>query len=295
MTDEEWLDTPPAQAMVTFMFFMMSIMMVTIGSFVGGMVTKFLNWAMNKSLEEKLSQMPPEVQAKAAQIRSLFDSNRDDALRNGLIIIASWSAFEAHFEDFCKGVLEMNPNILDGKDIRKLKVSLSQALASDAERLDMIYESIEDHIGKVAGVSRCEEILKFMDLSGNVPKAIKDEFYNSQVVRHVWAHRAGVADAKFVSQAAHLGFNQGELVAVTTQQLSNYLTAVLMYAMIIVNRHRALYDLEPFSVDDKADYNNSALVEGYRDLYPSMQSADRGTAAPESNAPHQQDNPGPNP
>jgi hypothetical protein len=93
------------------------------------------------------------------------------------------------------------------------------------------------------------------------------------MVRHVWAHRAGIADAKFIRQAAHLGYGQGDLVATTNEQLQAYLSAVLLYAMIIIKRHRAVFGLDPMSID-KVENDSSGLADAFRSLYPPNQDAE---------------------
>ena len=131
-----------------------------------------------------------------------------------------------------------------------------------------------------SGVDRFEAVLELLNLSEQVPKPITDEFYKAQMVRKVWAHNAGIADAKFVRQAAHLGFKQGDLVAITTEQLFDYLGAILVYTWIIMNRHRALHRLDPMPLGDDpmpALKVSSPLKDAYESLYPPMQHSEQDT------------------
>lgn len=250
--EEEWAATPTADALVTFILFMMSVVKFTVSSILNsGSVDGFNRWVteqLEPLIQAKLAEQP-ELAAHTDRVRALFDSDRDESLRNGLIVIASMRAFEACFEDFCKGMLQTDPSLIDGQNLDKLKVPLTRFLSATAdEKQDVVYESIENSVGKGNGIDRYEDILGFLRLSESVPKPIKDAFYKLQVVRHVWAHRAGVADAKFIRQAPHLGIAQGELVAVTREDLTEYLTVVLTYVLILMNRHRAVFGLDPILV-----------------------------------------------
>lgn len=269
--EEEWAATPTADALVTFILFMMSVVKFTVSSILNsGSVDGFNRWVteqLEPLIQAKLAEQP-ELAAHTDRVRALFDSDRDESLRNGLIVIASMRAFEACFEDFCKGMLQTDPSLIDGQNLDKLKVPLTRFLSATAdEKQDVVYESIENSVGKGNGIDRYEDILGFLRLSESVPKPIKDAFYKLQVVRHVWAHRAGVADAKFIRQAPHLGIAQGELVAVTREDLTEYLTVVLTYVLILMNRHRAVFGLDPILVgaDDNPD---SPVVSAFRTVYP---------------------------
>ncbi len=249
MTEDEWAATPPADAVATFVIFIMKVFKLTVGGILISAATRGFNATMTEKLnplaEAQLAEKP-ELAAHVAKVRGLFDSRHDDSLRNGLIIIALVSAFEACFEDFCKGVMQMDPSVLDDKDLPKPKYTMTQFLSTSEEnKRDVIYESIENAVGKSNGIDRYENILKFLNLSEHVPDPIKDTFYKAQVIRHVWAHRAGIADKKFVTKAPHLGFNEGDLVAVTIEDLSQYLVTILSYALILTNRHRALFGFDP--------------------------------------------------
>jgi len=141
--------------------------------------------------------------------------------------------------------------------------------ATDAEKIQSLYHAIEDLVGLKSGTGRYEDILKFVELDGAVPKIIKDHLYNAQLIRNVWAHSAGTADAKFVEKGPHLRWNQGDLVKLTLEETRDYLSAVLYYGMIITNRHRDKCGLPPAPVGDKAA--TTPLGAAYVGMYPSLQ------------------------
>lgn len=270
MTEEEWGASLPAGAVVTFVLFMVSVVKLTAGGLVNAATHDF-NAAITEKLEPNIEAQlaeKPELAPHVDRVRGAFDSAFDAALRNGLIVIASVSAFEACFEDFCKGLLQMDPSVIDDKDLPKPKFTMAQFLStSEEDKRDVVYESIENAVGKGNGINRCEGILKYFNLSEAVPLPIKDAFYNAQVVRHVWAHRAGVADKKFLAKAPHLGFNQGDVVSVTMADLTEYLLAVLSYALILINRHRASFGFDPYPLPADAA-PDSAVANAFRAVYP---------------------------
>ncbi|MCW2555370.1 MAG: hypothetical protein JWR78_5151, partial [Mycobacterium sp.] len=165
MTEEEWGTTAPAGAVVRFVLFMVRVVKLTAGGIFISAATHDFNATMTKRLDplaEAQLADKPELAPHVDQVRAVFDSGHDEALRNGLIIIAAVSAFEACFEDFCKGMLQMNPSVIEDKDLPKPKFTMTQFLStSDEDKRDVVYQSIEASVGKGNGIGRCENILKF--------------------------------------------------------------------------------------------------------------------------------------
>ncbi|BBX39806.1 hypothetical protein [Mycobacterium simiae] len=260
MTEEEWQETAAAQAVETFGFFMLTILMNIVGGVVGGLVSKGVTWLLKQRVEK--AGLPPEKYA------AVLDLNRDDALRHALVLVASWSALEAYLEDFSKAVLQADMSILANKDFDKVKVPVAELLAPEDEKLDNVYQAMQAFVGTKAGTKRFEELVELLGLGGQVPKVIKDNVYNAQMIRNVWAHKAGVADLKFVRQAPQLGFTQGQLVSISLEQLRDYLIAILAYGMIVMNRYRANCGLGPMPMTND---EGGEIIDAYRDLYPPLQ------------------------
>lgn len=262
MTEEEWRETAAAQAVLTFAFFMSSVLMNIIGGTVGGLVVKGLSWLV-KAASQQEGQPTPDALASA------LNPERDEALRNGLLVIAAWSAFEACIEDFCKGILQADVSIVGTKEFGRVKVPVSELLAPEDERLDTVFQAMQDFVGKRAGITEFEGLLTLLGLGGDVPDVISRAIYAANMVRNVWAHRGGTADLKFTKKAAHLGYTQGQLVAVTQDQLTEYVSAIMSYAMIILNRHRAQYGLSPMPLSE--DGQNNPIKDAYRAMYAPAQ------------------------
>jgi hypothetical protein len=278
MTQDEWLETAAADTITNFLAIMMGTLASAMGGAIGGILTKvgtsFLTYLMDEAKAERGDTLPDDK--LTLKLREHLDPDREDPRRNGLIIVAIWSAFESMFDDFAKALIVERPEALRGKDISRIKVPITQLFASGEEKAEVVLDGIKGAVGKGAGVSRCEEILNYVDLSGPVPKEIKDPVYHSQMIRHIWAHRVGIADAQFVSKAKRLGFSEGELAAVDLQQLVDYLSAVIMYAMIIMNRHRQLHGLEPVTgILDSNENTSGTMREAFHNLYATEYSESR--------------------
>lgn len=270
MTQDEWLETPAADAITNFLAVIMGTLASGMGGTIGGILTKigtsFVTYLMDEGKAERGDTSPDDKLTQ--KLRQQLDPDREDPRRNGLIIVAIWSAFESSFDDFVKALIIECPEAMRDKDISRIKVSITQLFADGEDKAAVVLDGIKDAVGKGAGVSRCEAILKYLDLSGPVPPEIKDQVYHSQMIRHIWAHRAGIADAQFVQKAKRLGFSEGDLVTVDTQQLINYLSAVVFYTMIIMNRHRDLHGLEPITgILGSNEKASGTMREAFHNLY----------------------------
>lgn len=272
MTNDEWLETPAAAAMTNFMAVIMGTLASSLGGVIGGFFTKvgtaFFTHLLDEAKKERGDADAPDDKL-TEKLRQQLDPEREDPRRNGMTVVAIWSAFESSFDDFTKAVITERPEVLrDREDVAKIRVPVTQLFADGDEKADVILDALKDVAAKGAGTRRCESILKYLDLSDRVPKPISDVVYQSQMVRHIWAHRVGIADAQFVKNAGGLGFKEGDLVSVDMQHLIDYLSAVVMYAMIVMNRHRKLHGLEPVTgVLVNNEKTSGTLREAYHKLY----------------------------
>lgn len=265
MTNDEWLETPAADAITNFLAVMFGMLASALGGVVGGFFTKlgsaFFLFMADQDQPDDEDKQPNKLIDK---LRKHLDPDSEDPRRYGLMLVAAWSAFESSFDDFAKALIMERSDRLHDQDLSKIKVPITQLFAGGEEKAEVVLEGIKATVGKTSGVKRCESILKYVDLNGNVPQSISAEVHHSQMIRHIWAHRVGIADAQFVAKAPRLGFSQGDLVSVEPAELTKYLNAILMYAMIVMNRHRAVHGLEPVTdlFSDKTDESLKAAFDG---------------------------------
>lgn len=178
----------------------------------------------------------------------LMDRDYQASFMRAMPVIAAFSVFEAYVEDFTKGVMRLNEDILDDPRIQAVKVPLRELLAPEDEKLDRVYRALSESAGKTPGVVRYEDLLQLVGLSGDTPELVKDEFFKAQMVRHVWTHNAGIADAQFVRRTGHLGFKKGDLVTIEQPQSLEYIMATTVYGIVIANRHRKQCGLDPLPI-----------------------------------------------
>ena len=96
MTAQQYDATAPGQATKSFVKFMLSAMMIALGSEIGGIATNALGW-----FAELRAKKNPHAKRLADAVES-HDRRHQAALRKGLLIIASWSAFEAWVEEWSR-------------------------------------------------------------------------------------------------------------------------------------------------------------------------------------------------
>jgi hypothetical protein len=258
MTPEEYDATAPGQAIKRFIKFMMSAMMIAVGSEFGGKVTDALGavvqlgavFSTDKTLKE------------AAEA---FDRHHQAALRRGILVIASWSAFESWAEDFTKGLMQIDPTRFEQKQFGQRTVQPGD-LASEDDRNDM-FASIEKSVDRsTKGIDRYEALFAKVDLTGDVLPIVKPGFTNALAIRNVWAHNAGYADAEFGRTAIGLAFPMGELVNVDYRHATDCMSALITYAMIVANRHRDAHGVGPMPMQGQP--RDTSLGQAYLDRYP---------------------------
>jgi hypothetical protein len=264
MTEEEWRKTQTAQAVVAFLAVSLSVAINYLGGELGGVFTRIAATMAKANIEEQIEQagLPPFL-------KGLVDPDRDDAMRAGMYLTAILSALEACIEDITKAAIEADRTITEGREYERLRLSATGLFSTDEEKIQALYQAIEESVGLKSGANRYEDILKFVQLDGAVPGIVRDYLYNAQLIRNVWAHSAGTADAKFVKQAPHLRWAQGDLVKLTLEETRDYLSAVLLYGMIVTNRCREKCGLAPSQAGEKMAA--TPLGAAYVAMYPSLQ------------------------
>lgn len=260
MTEEEWRETDTAKAVAAFMALELSVLINVLGGEVGGFVTRIFTSGAKGNIEQQI-----EEAGLPLFLKGFVDPDRDDALRGGMYLIAALSALEACVEEITKAALKADQTLITGKPFEKLKIPASVGFAPEDEKIESLYTVIDESVGLKAGINRYEGVLKFVNLDGRVPDIIGEHLYAAQLIRNVWAHSAGKADAKFVAKAPHLRWEQGDLVKLKLDEVQGYLTAVILYGTIIANRHRAGFGLPPASIGEKAKDHD--LNRAYREMY----------------------------
>jgi hypothetical protein len=262
MTEEEWRQAETAQSITDFMAVMVSVLMNLIGGEIGGALTRLASADVKPNIEKSI-----EAAGLPVFLKDLVDPDRDEAFRGGMYLISILSALEACIEDIVKAAIRADPTIADGRLYEKLKITGAGYFGPTEDRIEKLYRAIEEAVGPKAGINRYEDILKYVGLDGAVPEGFGEALFNAKLIRNAWAHSAGRADARFAADAPHLRWKQGDLIKLTLEETGQYISAVMLYGMVIANRHRGKNGLPPMpAVTGKPA--DTDLGRAYNALYP---------------------------
>ncbi|ORB46770.1 hypothetical protein BST43_26555 [Mycobacteroides saopaulense] len=180
-------------------------------------------------------------------------------------LLGLWGAFERFIEDVFVAAIVDAPEILGGEMFAKLKLPLKVALSSGEERARGIMLEISRAAGSDSktGINQFENILNYVGLSGVTPPNVRDAVFNAQQVRHVWAHRGGVADEQFVGRCPSRA-KVGDKLMIDIGEFGIYMHGLHMYGILIMNRH--LLNLgEPLVLSECEGYKGTWVQIGWTD------------------------------
>lgn len=180
-------------------------------------------------------------------------------------LLGLWGAFERFIEDVFVAAIVDAPESLEGERFAKLKLPLKVALSSGEERARGILFEISRSTGSDSktGINQFENILNYVGISGVTPANVKDAVFKAQQVRHVWAHRGGVADAQFVDRCPGRA-SVGDKLMMDIGEFGTYMHGLHMYAILIVNRH-LLSCGKPLALSECVGYEGTWVQIGWTD------------------------------
>ncbi|SIM00928.1 Uncharacterised protein [Mycobacteroides abscessus subsp. abscessus] len=178
-------------------------------------------------------------------------------------LLGLWGAFERFIEDVFVAAIVDAPESLEGERFAKLKLPLKVALSSGEERARGILLEISRSTGSDSktGINQFESTLDYVGLSGVTPPNVKDAVFKAQQVRHVWAHRGGVADAQFVDRCPGRA-DIGDKLMMNMGEFGTYMHGLHMYGMLIINRHLANVS-EPLVLSECRGYEGTWAQIGW--------------------------------
>lgn len=161
-------------------------------------------------------------------------------------LLGLWGAFECFVEDIFKATIKANPSLLGGGAFAKIKLPIDILFASDDERAETVLNELTRATSseKSIGVTQFERILGPINLGGAVPTRVKDAVFLAQQIRHVWAHRGGVADATFAERCPDRAQN-GVKIQINSDEFYYLASGLSMYSAIIINRYFKAVDMGP--------------------------------------------------
>ncbi|MBJ7383309.1 MAG: hypothetical protein JHC55_02315 [Mycolicibacterium sp.] len=265
MTEDEWGATEQGRAYQNFRKYTESLGMVFIGGELGGLLTlgieKFGKWAA-KNPQISSKPLPPE----SVELIERLDAKHQQSLRNSLIVIAAWGSFEGCIEDVVKATITADDSLLAGTKMSVERMKQKHSITDADEILDRQWRALQQQPSpKLPACEKLEEVLGLVGLAGQVAPLVRDSFDVAYAIRNVWAHNAGMADHTFRTRAPLWNVDLDSCVDIDREQAGFYLSAIIFYGFIILNRHRASHGLDPIpNVGKPAE---TPLGQAYTQLY----------------------------
>lgn len=198
-----------------------------------------------------------QAEWKAEQAKKEIDAGF--ATLHAHSLLGLWGALECLIEDIFKASIRADMSLLTSSAFSKIKLPLDILFGPDGAReeavlLELVRSTSSE---KSVGITQFERILNPIGLGGEVPMKIKDAVFRAQQIRHVWAHRGGIADAAFVARCPDRA-QIGDKLTMDSTEFLHLMHGLHMYGWVIANRHLR-------SIGEK---QVAVACHGYKDVSP---------------------------
>jgi hypothetical protein len=190
---------------------------------------------------------PAQAEEDVARMQLFLESGIPIA--NGHALVGVWGAFEAWAKDIVCARVEMRDAAPLPSEVGELAqragaaVTLHDLLAGGSSTVSSaIVSTIEQAAKGGKGLGCVEARLAPIGLSAPVAKEVRDALYYAEKIRHLYAHRAGIADAKFLSECPTLNAPEGERYRVDSSEFDAYMTAFQTYVQAVLEPVGQLLD-----------------------------------------------------
>lgn len=175
---------------------------------------------------------------------------RDIPLANGHALVGLWGAFEAWAKDVVVArvaLMESAPlpdNVANLALRSGTTIALSDVLKDHATSLTQgVISVIEDAARGKSGLGCIEARLSPLGVSVAVSKETRDAFYYAEKIRHLYAHRAGIVDAKFLAECPTLAVVEGKRYLVSAQDMDQYVSVFREYLFCALDPVREVLEI----------------------------------------------------
>lgn len=165
-------------------------------------------------------------------------------------LLGLWGSLERLIEDIFLASILNDPTLMAHEKLSKVKLPVEVVLGNDEERANAVLTEFVRSVGsgQKKGTGQFEVMLKPVKLDGHVPRSVQDAVLLAQQIRHVWAHRGGVADARFVENCESRA-SVGEKLSIGQREFHHLSNGIQMYGLIVLNRHFANLGREVATVE----------------------------------------------
>jgi hypothetical protein len=156
-------------------------------------------------------------------------------------LLDQWGALEVLVEDVIVAWLRNMPELLGSDEVARVRIPFGefQQLDDDQRYKLLAQELTRDKKANLkAGATRFEMMLALVGLDGGVGDALRQDLWEANQVRNVFAHRGGLADRQLLKACPWISVRAGEPVPLGAAESNRYELAVIDYAMAIFIRAR---------------------------------------------------------
>ncbi|MEU1270887.1 hypothetical protein [Streptomyces sp. NPDC005799] len=183
--------------------------------------------------ESRLTQRKDQVKLARTQIDSEF------RLLHGHALMGTWGALESLIEDTVEAWMAFRPEVLLHQNFAKIRVPLAEFLSlTDEQRVRLLVSEVQRDLklDLRSGVTKFEKLLSSVGLGGPVDPRVRDALFEAQCIRNVLAHRAGIADQRFIDACPSYGLSIGDRLAIDKGTYRRLNFSFYVYGNIVINR-----------------------------------------------------------
>lgn len=174
------------------------------------------------------------------------ESSKDHPLLHGHSVVAIWSALETMVGDVVESWLLWWPPARTRAGARVSLAALHGLPADEwglgaRQLLDRAYQKLNRTVRSPRRLDHYEWLLDTVGLVADpqdYDAQMTQNLWEMQQIRNVFAHKRGVADARFVTQNKNLPFSVRDEIRIDRDAWADFLVTTLLYADVMVRRMR---------------------------------------------------------
>lgn len=185
-----------------------------------------------------------------------------------LMLVKFWSILEAGIEEIAIECLKNPDDCKDSGVLRSFKGPLIEfASASTNQRAEFLFSELKvaSRSALKIGVGVFEAILEPLGMAGPVDELTKRLLLELQQKRHVFVHRRGIADKRFVEACPFLGYKVGQPIAVDRASVWRLGIGVGLYNIELQKRSHVRAGLD---APDSLNMSRQTLLRGLEKISP---------------------------
>ena len=206
-----------------------------------------------------------ESRDKARALAQLAEreATKDFPLLFSHSLISLWGALEVLVEDVVAVWLQYRPEILMRAPLSDLKFALGDF--ERLERAELIQHVVVEAQRMVktdlkVGAGQFESLLRLVELGGEIAAPHRDALFYMQQFRHVFAHRGGTADRRFIEKCSALEYEVGDSIRVGQELFHAFHVAANFYALNLFNRCAISDGREPRAFEHSDGLNFDTVI-----------------------------------